>query len=265
MQSHLVVLADGEKIDAPTQEPNLVAFLASLSSAWRAGEIRPTHRLESKPRYLRQIQSVVRRDTSTERQTDRPRLPCVAPITAKPKVIETNPPIPQLNPEIEKQCGIRRQAFARRHIQRPARVHTDLATGVPPTRRATQHECHRVVRRTTRPISEPLASRSTHGLSVVVFDFGVKTPEREVSTSDACSTDSHPNRALVVALIHLKPIVQKCFIAWKPTRTKPRKSSCPFDFFQHRSFLRCFAPWRISFWGLPRIRPGIVTPCLHLS
>jgi hypothetical protein len=118
MQSHLVVLADGEKIDAPTQEPNLVAFLASLSSAWRAGEIRPTHRLESKPRYLRQIQSVVRRDIGTARQIDPPRPPSVAPVTAKPKVIATNPPTPQLNPEIEKQCDIRRQAFARRHIQR---------------------------------------------------------------------------------------------------------------------------------------------------
>jgi hypothetical protein len=53
MQSHLVVLADGEKIDAPSPEPNLAAFLATLSGAWRAGEIRPTHRMESKPRYLR--------------------------------------------------------------------------------------------------------------------------------------------------------------------------------------------------------------------
>jgi hypothetical protein len=33
MQSHLVVLADGEKIDAPTQPPNLAEFLASLSGA----------------------------------------------------------------------------------------------------------------------------------------------------------------------------------------------------------------------------------------
>jgi len=32
MQSHLVVLADGEKIDAPSQQPNLAAFLASLSA-----------------------------------------------------------------------------------------------------------------------------------------------------------------------------------------------------------------------------------------
>jgi hypothetical protein len=118
MQSHLVVLADGEKLEAPSQEPNLAAFLASLSSAWRAGEIRPTHRMESKPRYLRQIQSVVRRDTGTSRQMDPPHSPCVAPITAKPVVTESKPPMPQLNPVIERQCDIRRQAFARRHIQR---------------------------------------------------------------------------------------------------------------------------------------------------
>jgi hypothetical protein len=118
MQSHLVVLADGEKIDPPSQQANLAEFLASLSGAWRAGEIRPTHRLESKPRYLRQIQSVVRHDSGTARRVDPPRPPCVAPITAKPVVTETKPPMPQLDPEIEKQCDIRRQAFARRHIQR---------------------------------------------------------------------------------------------------------------------------------------------------
>jgi hypothetical protein len=115
MQSHLVVLADGEKIDAPSQQPNLVEFLASLSGAWRAGEIRPTHRMESKPRYLRQIQSVVRGASGTERQVNRP---SVSPIIAKPKLTETKPTPPQLDPEIERQCDIRRQAFARRHIQR---------------------------------------------------------------------------------------------------------------------------------------------------
>ena len=60
MQSHLVVLAEGGKPHASsTGEPDLSAFLASLSSAWRAGEIRPTHSAEVKPRYLRRIQSIV--------------------------------------------------------------------------------------------------------------------------------------------------------------------------------------------------------------
>lgn len=60
MQSHLVVLADGGKPYEPSpNELNLATFLAGLSSAWRAGEIRPTHAQESSPpRYLRRIQIV---------------------------------------------------------------------------------------------------------------------------------------------------------------------------------------------------------------
>ena len=60
MQSHLVVLADGGQPYEPcTKEVDLANFLAGLSSAWRAGEIRPTHSREpSPPRYLRRIQVV---------------------------------------------------------------------------------------------------------------------------------------------------------------------------------------------------------------
>src|ERR1019366_9906228 len=61
--------------------------------------------------------------------------------------------------------------------------------------------------------------------SVIVFDFGVKTPGYEVSKSVPCSTDNHPNPALVVALIRSKRIGQKCFSVWRLTRTKPRESS----------------------------------------
>jgi hypothetical protein len=43
VQAHLAALADGEMPPAMTAEPpNLAAFVASLSSAWHAGEIRPT-------------------------------------------------------------------------------------------------------------------------------------------------------------------------------------------------------------------------------
>lgn len=61
MQSHLVVLADGGQPYQPsTVEQDLEKFLASLSSAWRAGEIRPTHTRETKPpTYLRRIEIVV--------------------------------------------------------------------------------------------------------------------------------------------------------------------------------------------------------------
>ena len=60
MQSHLVVMADGgQPYEASAGELNLATFLAGLSSAWRAGEIRPTHLQESSPpRYLRRIQIV---------------------------------------------------------------------------------------------------------------------------------------------------------------------------------------------------------------
>jgi hypothetical protein len=59
VQAHLAALADGEMPPAMTAEPpNLAAFVASLSSAWRAGEIRPTFSMEAKPRYLRSLQKV---------------------------------------------------------------------------------------------------------------------------------------------------------------------------------------------------------------
>lgn len=119
MQSHLVVLADGEKVDPPAEEPNLSEFLASLSQAWRAGEgIRPTHRMESPPRYLRQIQSIVHRDAGNVRQVDRPPPSAVVPVIESTEAIDSKPSLPPLDPEIEKQCDVRRKEFARRHIQR---------------------------------------------------------------------------------------------------------------------------------------------------
>jgi hypothetical protein len=41
-----------------SEPPNLAAFVASLSSAWHAGEIRPTFSIEAKPRYLRSLQKI---------------------------------------------------------------------------------------------------------------------------------------------------------------------------------------------------------------
>jgi hypothetical protein len=59
VQAHLAALADGEIPPAMTAEPpNLAAFVASLSSAWHAGENRPTFSMEAKPRYLRSLQRV---------------------------------------------------------------------------------------------------------------------------------------------------------------------------------------------------------------
>ncbi|MFZ0552328.1 MAG: transposase family protein [Steroidobacteraceae bacterium] len=63
VQAYLAALADGETLPSATPEPpDLSAFVAGLSSAWRAGEVRPTFSIEAKPRYLRSLQSVVQRD-----------------------------------------------------------------------------------------------------------------------------------------------------------------------------------------------------------
>ncbi|WP_192900599.1 MULTISPECIES: hypothetical protein [Mesorhizobium] len=59
VQAYLAALGDGETPPQTTSEPpNLAAFVASLSSAWHAGEIRPTFSIEAKPRYLRSLQKV---------------------------------------------------------------------------------------------------------------------------------------------------------------------------------------------------------------
>ena len=59
VQAYLAALGDGEAPPQLTSEPpDLGAFMASLSSAWRAGEIRPTFSVEAKPRFLRSLQRV---------------------------------------------------------------------------------------------------------------------------------------------------------------------------------------------------------------
>lgn len=63
VQAHLVTLADGGHLPSTIAEPpDLSGFVASLSSAWRAGEVRPTFSVAAKPRYLRGLQSVVQLD-----------------------------------------------------------------------------------------------------------------------------------------------------------------------------------------------------------
>lgn len=83
MQSHLVGLADGGQPYQPsTAEQDLEKFLASLSSAWRAGEIRPTHTRETKPpAYLRRIELVVPAPpiAASSKSTPKPVAMAVAP------------------------------------------------------------------------------------------------------------------------------------------------------------------------------------------
>jgi hypothetical protein len=57
VQANLAALPDSQAPPAMTsQPPDLAAFVAGLSSAWHAGEIRPTFSVEAKPRYLRSLQ-----------------------------------------------------------------------------------------------------------------------------------------------------------------------------------------------------------------
>jgi transposase InsO family protein len=59
VQAHLAALANGDTPPLATSDPpDLAAFVASLSSAWHAGEIRPTFSIEAKPQYLRGLQMI---------------------------------------------------------------------------------------------------------------------------------------------------------------------------------------------------------------
>ena len=55
MQHHLAMLADGERPNTPLRrDEDLTKFLASLATAWREGEVRPTHAQKARPpRYWR--------------------------------------------------------------------------------------------------------------------------------------------------------------------------------------------------------------------
>ena len=96
MQAHLTALADGEIPPGSTPEPpDLAAFVASLSSAWRAGEVRPTFSIAAKPRYLRSLQSLPRADVAPARtpahtmdlQSQAPPPVPVAKVSERPQLI----------------------------------------------------------------------------------------------------------------------------------------------------------------------------------
>jgi hypothetical protein len=71
VQAHLAALADGDTPPAMTAEaPNLATFMASLYSAWRAGEIRPTFSIEAKLRYLRGLQRMSERRNNIQSASD---------------------------------------------------------------------------------------------------------------------------------------------------------------------------------------------------
>src|SRR5271155_3184401 len=85
MQAHLVALADGGEIPVATPEPpDLSGFIAGLSSAWRAGEVRPTYSGDTKPRYLRSLQAMVQPDLRQMPKKATP-LDITAPSSGPPK------------------------------------------------------------------------------------------------------------------------------------------------------------------------------------
>jgi hypothetical protein len=102
MQAHLVALADGGEVPIATPEPpDLSGFVASLSSTWRAGEVRPTFSVEAKPRYLRTLQAVVQPDVQRTLKKDmppatatsflRPAAKAPKPVSERPKPIYATP------------------------------------------------------------------------------------------------------------------------------------------------------------------------------
>lgn len=84
MQAHLSAMADGETPPPMTSEPpNLAAFVASLSSAWHQGEVRPTFSPEARPRYLRGLRRVA--------EPTRIVAPILAPTTATATAVDAPP------------------------------------------------------------------------------------------------------------------------------------------------------------------------------
>jgi hypothetical protein len=102
MQAHLVALADGGEVPVATPEPpDLSGFVASLSSAWRAGEVRPTFSVEAKPRYLRSLQAMVQPDVKRTPKIDTPSATATSslgpaakspkPVSERPKLVYATP------------------------------------------------------------------------------------------------------------------------------------------------------------------------------
>jgi hypothetical protein len=73
VQAYLAVLASGDTPPPPTSEPpDLVSFAATLSSAWRDGEIRPTFSIDGSPKFLRGLQPIPKRDITATKTAPSP-------------------------------------------------------------------------------------------------------------------------------------------------------------------------------------------------
>jgi hypothetical protein len=98
VQAYLAALSDGETLPPMSSDPpNLAAFVASLSSAWHAGEIRPTFCIEAKPRYLRGLERIsaqapVSSSTATSPPASAPvPAPTLANAPTKPRPVYAQP------------------------------------------------------------------------------------------------------------------------------------------------------------------------------
>jgi hypothetical protein len=84
LRFHLIAIANGETPPGPTADPpDLTAFIASLLSAWRAGEIRPTFSVEAQTRSCEACKQA-------HAQIEAPRKSAAAPATtvpARPQVV----------------------------------------------------------------------------------------------------------------------------------------------------------------------------------
>jgi hypothetical protein len=77
-----------------TEPPDLSGFVASLSSDWRAGEVRPTFSGDTKPRYLRGLQAIVQPDLRHMPKKDAPQAttaPSLGSSTQTPPAISAKP------------------------------------------------------------------------------------------------------------------------------------------------------------------------------
>jgi len=91
VQAYLAALADGETLPPMISEPpNLAAFVASLSSAWHMGEIRPTFSVDAKPRYLRGLERIPAQELLASPAAE---LPLPPPAVTAPQTLKKLQPI----------------------------------------------------------------------------------------------------------------------------------------------------------------------------
>ena len=139
VQAYLAALADGETPPPMTSEPpNLAAFVASLSSAWHAGEIRPTFSIEAKPRYLRSL----KRSRHKHRRKSHRRAQTGDSTSSRRDICEDAG---------EAEAGLRR-AWPSPYPGAPHGV----ADRVPPIGGIPQHQRHAALRRVVRPVSRSI-------------------------------------------------------------------------------------------------------------